>query len=597
MKPADRIAAAFQQAVTYYRQGRLDDAEALCRSTLKGRTAHPAVLRMLGIIQLRKGRPAAAVEWFDRFLKLEPDTPDVWGNRGFALQDLHRLDEALASYDRALKLKPDYPEALNNRGNLLFSGKRFDEAAQSYARLVAAAPSWPYCLGSLHCSRMSSCDWTDFDKLSADIVACIERGEPADDPLSFTWHSQSAALQLRCSEIYVARDCPPPKYPLPPPPRTEHGRIRLAYLSPDLREHAVAHSFAGLFERHDRTRFEVTALSYGENDGSPMRSRLEKAFDRFIDIRDMDDVKAAQLIRQEQIDIVVDIAGFSGGHRAKILALRPAPIQVNQQGFPATMGAPFIDYIVADRHVIPDRLKAFYREKVVRLPDSYLVSDDAQPIAGDPPSRSDAGLPERGFVFCSFNNSYKIVPAVFDVWMRLLRAIDGSVMWLRYESESAAVNLRREAERRGVPAHRLVFAHRIDLAQHLARHRLADLFVDTFPYTAHSTASHALWAGVPVLTLRGETFVSRVASSLLHTAGLPECVVDSLSEYEALALKLATNSHLLAELREKLERSRATSPLFDTDRFRQHIESAYVTMYQRYQRGDAPATFDVPAIS
>ena len=593
MGPANP-AAAFQQAVMSYRQGRLSDAETFARAVLKGQATHLGALHMLGVIQLRQAKPAAAVEWMDRLLKLKPDSPDVLSNRGMALQDLGRLKEALASYDRALRLKPDYVEALLNRGNLLFSLKRFDEAAQNCTRLMALAPDRPYLRGNLLSMRMSSCDWTDFDALSADIAQRVERGEPADDPLSFTWHSRSAALQLRCSEIYAAREFAT-KQPLPPRPRVEHERIRLAYLSGDFREHAVAYSFAGLFERHDRARFEVTAISYGQNDGSDMRAHLERAFDRFIDVRGMDDLTVARLLRKEQIDIVVDIAGYTANHRASILALRPAPIQVLHQGFPATMGAAFIDYIVADRHVIPPELEAFYREKVVRLPDSFLVSDDAQPIAGAPPPSRDAGLPEQGFVFCSFNNSYKIIPAVFDVWMRLLRAVEGSVLWLRHESDSATANLRREAEQRGVAPDRLVFARRIDLADHLARHRLADLFIDTFPYAAHSTASHALWAGVPVLTLCGETFVSRVASSLLHTSGLPELVAGSLEEYEALALKLATDGQLLSKLRHKVEAGRARSPLFDTDRFRRHLEAAYATMYERWQRGEAPQSFDVPA--
>lgn len=593
MAPANP-AAVFQQAVMSYRQGRLDEAEAFARTALKGAPTHPSILQMLGVIQLRKKKPALAVDWFDRLLKVKPDSPDVLSNRGMALQDLGRLKEALASYDRALKLKPDYVEALLNRGNLLFSLKRFDEAVQNCTRLMAIDPDRPYLRGSLLSMRMSDCDWTDFEALSSDIAARVGRGEPADDPLSFTWHSRSAALQLRCSEIYAAREFAD-KQPLPPRPAVEHERIRLAYLSGDFREHAVAYSFAGLFERHDRTRFEVTAVSYGQNDGSAMRSRLERAFDRFIDVRAMDDFTVARQLRQAQIDIVVDIVGYTANHRASILALRPAPIQVIQQGFPATMGAPFVDYIVADRHVIPPELEAFYREKVVRLPESFLVSDDAQPVAGPPPPRSAAGLPDQGFVFCSFNNSYKIIPAVFDVWMRLLRAVEGSVLWLRHEGDSATANLRREAEQRGVSADRLVFARRIDLGDHLARHRLADLFVDTFPYTAHSTAAHALWAGVPVLTLRGETFVSRVASSLLHTSGLPELVVDSLEAYEALALKLATDGNLLRALRAKVEAGRTSSPLFDTDRFRRYLEAGYATMYQRWQRGEAPQSFDVPA--
>lgn len=586
----------FQQAVLAYRQGRLDEAETLCRAALKHDPRNVGALHLQGVLLLRLAKPAAAIRAFDRLLELKPASPDVLSNRAMALEDLGRLKEAMAGYDRALKLKPDYAEALNNRANLLFSLRRFEEAADAYARLRQLTPANAAVLGSLHRSRMSACDWTDFHQLAAEIEARIAKGEPADEPLSFTWHCASAALQRRCAEIYAARTCPAPARALLSPSPGVHDRIRLAYLSGDLREHAVAHSFAGLFERLDRRRFELIAISFGENDGSVMRARMERAFDRFLDVRGMDDLKVARLMREAGIDIAVDIAGYTVNHRAPVLALRPAPIQVLQQGFPATMGAPFIDYIVADREVIPPSLEAAYSEKVVRLPGSFLISDDSQPPAGPPPSRAAAGLPDQGFVFCSFNNSYKITPPVFDVWMRLLRAVDGSVLWLRHESPSVDGRLCREAEARGVAADRLVFARRVDLADHLARHRLADLFVDSFPYSAHSTGAHALWAGVPMLTLRGESFASRVAASLLVTSGLGELVTDTLADYEARALQLAREPRRLTELRARLEAGRATSPLFDTAGYCRNLEAAFSIMHQRHRRGDAPASFDVPAV-
>ena len=314
-------------------------------------------------------------------------------------------------------------------------------------------------------------------------------------------------------------------------------------------------------------------------------------------MRETGDRHVAELMRDQGIDIAVDLKGFTANNRAGIFAHRGAPLQVGYLGFPATMGAPFIDYIIADRQIIPPRLEAAYAEKVVRLPDSYQVNDRQRAIAERTPSRAEAGLPPRGFVFCSFNNSYKIRPATFDVWMRLLRQVEGSVLWLLQDNEAAVDNLRRHAEARGIAANRLVFAPRLDLDAHLARHRLADLFLDTFPVNAHTTASDALWAGLPLVTLSGETFVSRVAASLLAAVGLPELITASLGDYEALALKLATTPALLAAIREKLQVGRETSPLFDTDRFRRHIESAYLTMYERHLRGAAPESFDVAAIA
>jgi predicted O-linked N-acetylglucosamine transferase (SPINDLY family) len=588
-----KSAAAFQQAVTIYRQGRLEDAEALCRKTLKTDPRHVGALHLLGVICLRRRDPAAAVDAFDRLLKLQPHSPDVLNNRAMALVDVGRHDEALTSLDRALALKPDYREALNNRAGLLEAMRRYSEAADAYARRWALAQDQPDILGSLLQARMNACDWTDYDKLSAEICARVARGEPADKPVPFTWHSMSPSLQLRCTVDFAAR-----KYPLRPLPATArppHDRIRLAYLSSDFREHPISYMFVHLFERHDRARFEVTAISYGPDDKSGIRQRLEKAFDRFIDVRELSDLEIAQRIRREEVDILVDLVGYTGGNRAQILTYRPAPIHANFQGF--GLGGPLMDYVFSDPETTPDRLiEATYREKVVRLPDTWVSTDTAQPIAEATPSRADAGLPDQGFVFCSFNAPYKITPSMFDVWMRLLAGVPGSVLWLRYENDDAVANLRKSAEHKGIAPDRLVFARRTGLPEHLARHRLADLFIDTHPYGAHTTASHALWAGLPVLTQRGDPLVSRISGSILYAVGLPELVVESSEAYEALALVLARNPDRLAALRRKLAVNRTTAPLFDSERYRRHVEQAYLQMMERQRRGEPPASFDVAPI-
>jgi protein O-GlcNAc transferase len=589
-----KSAAAFQQAVTVYRQGRLDEAEALCRKTLKADANHIPALHLLGVLNLRKRNPAGAVEAFERLLKLQPNSPDVLNNRAMALYDVGRRDEALASLDAALALRPDYREALNNRAGLLDAVRRFGEAADTFARLWALSPDQPNVLGNLLKSRMNACDWTDYEKISAEIVARVARGELADEPVSFTWHSLSPSLQLRCTETYAARKYP--LRPLPTAPRAKHDRIRLAYLSSDFREHPISYMFVHLFEQHDRALFEVLGFSFGPAEQSSMRTRLEKAFDRFIDVRDLTDLEIAQLIRREEVDILVDLVGYTGGNRAQILTFRPAPIQANFQGF--GLGAPWMDYVFSDAETTPDRLlEETYREKVVRLPDTWVATDTTQPIAETTPSRSDEGLPEHGFVFCSFSSPYKINPPMFDVWMRLLAAVPGSVLWLRYENEDACANLRKSAELQGVTPDRLVFARRIGLAEHLARHRLADLFIDTHPYGAHTTASHALWAGLPVLTQRGETMVSRVSGSILHAVGLPELVTESLADYEARALEIARDPGQLDALRQKLARQRTTAPLFDSERYRRHVDQAYLQMIERHRRGEPPVSFDVPPMS
>ena len=352
----------------------------------------------------------------------------------------------------------------------------------------------------------------------------------------------------------------------------------------------------GLFETHDKQRFELYAFDNGWDDGSATRQRIARAFDEIIPIAGVADEAAAALIRQHEIDILVNLNGYFGQARTDVFGLRPAPVQVNYLGFPGTLGAAYMDYIVADRTVIPPDEQAFYMEKVVYLPDTYQANDSSRNISPLTPTRSAAGLPENAFVFCCFNNNYKITPSLFDVWMRLLQRVPTSVLWLFADNPAAASNLRAAAAQSGVAPERLVFARHVALGDHLARHRLADLFLDTLPYNAHTTASDALWAGLPLITCRGTTFPGRVAASLLEAIGLPEMITLSLEEYAALATRLATTPVLLAAVREKLATNRDTHPLFDTGRFCRHLEAAYTTMWDRHQRGETPAGFAVAPI-
>jgi predicted O-linked N-acetylglucosamine transferase (SPINDLY family) len=369
--------------------------------------------------------------------------------------------------------------------------------------------------------------------------------------------------------------------------------VRIAYLSADFYLHATAYLTAGLFELHDRSRFEVLGVSFGPDDASDMRARLVKSFDRFCDVTARSDEEAARLLASLQVDIAVDLKGYTQDARTGILAYRPAPIQICYLGYPGTMGASFMDYVIADATVLPFDQQSFYTEKIIHLPDCYQVNDSRRAIAERTPSRPEAGLPGQGFVFCCFNNNYKITAPIFEVWMRLLSAVPGSVLWLLSDNTSAHNSLRRQAAARGIDAARLVFADRLPIDRHLARQRLADLFLDTLPYNAHTTASDALWAGLPMLTCRGEAFAGRVAASLLNAAGLPELVTGSLQEYEAMALKLATDASLLGSIRRKLAQNRPNCPLFDTDRFRRHLEAAYLTAWGIYQRGEPPGSFSI----
>jgi len=574
---------------------RFEDALAACDRALALKPDHPEALNNRGNALLDLGRAADALASYDRALAVHAAFPQALSNRGNALRALGRLPEALESYRRALQMWPDFPAALDNCGRVLRDLKRYDEAAPLFARLLAVAPNQPYAPGLLFDTRLNCCEWTGYDAMSAALTAAIERGERVDAPQSFVSHTLQPMAQRKCAELYSAAEWPEVAAPLPARPGggADGQRIHVCYLSADLHEHATAHLMAGLFEAHDRTRFEVTAVSFGPDDGSPMRARLNRAFERFVDVRDKSDREMAGLLHGLGVDIAVDLKGYTAANRAGILARRVAPVQVNYLGFPCSMGAPFIDYIVADRHLIPARHELAYSEKIVRLPDSYQVNDDKRQIDDRTPERAQLGLPASGFVFCSFNNSFKIRPQIFDVWMRLLRDIEGSVLWLLDDNAAASASLRREAEQRGVAADRLVFAPRLPLSAHLARHRAADLFLDTFPYNAHTTASDALWAGLPLVTLQGETFASRVAASLLHATGLPELVTESLADYEALSRTLAASPALLAQLRNRLGRQNKALPLFNTDRFRRHIEQAYVAMHERAGRGDSPQAFEV----
>lgn len=584
-------------AVVLEKLNRLEEAYAAYEQVRRAMPNHPGVLNNCGVVLHKLGKLAEALDQFDRALTQKADYAEALNNRGNVLLKLLRPLEALNSYDRALALRPDHPETLHNRATPLQQLKRYEEAAASLSRAIELAPGLTAARERLFYNRLNYCDWTDYDSAAAAIVADMEAGQTSCDPFFFLGVGRSLAAQRQCAETFAAAE-----YPVvaAAPPRTRHrkdDRIHIAYVSADFRQHAVAHLTASLFEDHDRRRFEVTGISLGPDDGSEMRQRLQRAFDRFVDVRGKSDHDVAELMRRLKVDIAINLNGYTEGHRTQIFAHRPASVQASYLGYSGTMGAPFIDYIIADSHVIPADLAAGYAEHVVRLPDSFMPSDRNRPIPGETPSRDTVGLPETGFVFCAFNAGYKMRPDVFGVWMKLLRQVDGSLLWLRDESPESTANLRRTAEQHGIAPGRLIFASRVSMELHLARHGQAGLFLDSFPYGAHTTANDALWAGLPMITLVGETFVSRVGASLLQAVSLPELVTTSIEDYEALALKLATTPALLGDIREKLARQRQTAPLFDTSRTVRHLEQAYRVMHERHRRGEPPASFNVdPAV-
>jgi predicted O-linked N-acetylglucosamine transferase (SPINDLY family) len=543
-------------------------------------------------IQLRRFGEALAA--YESALAVRPDSASGHLGRGNALRQMMRVEEALAAYDRALAVKHDYAECQLVRGEMLLLLGRHDAARDAFAKGFALNPDQPYAEGALLAAKLQSCDWSDLDTERAHLIAAVGQGLPRVDPLRMLYVLDSPADQLKCAGIWVADRYPPSPQPLWRGERYGHERIRVAYLSADFRHHAVAYLTAGMFEAHDRSRFETTAVSTGPETNDDVRARLRGAFDRFLDVRSQSDQEVAELLRRLEIDIVVDLSGFTENSRPHIMAQRPAPVQASYLGYSATMGASYIDYIIADKTIIPPEHAAFFTENIAWLPDTYMVNDAGRRISERTPSRAECGLPDDVFVFCCFNHPYKICPDVFRIWMRLLKDKPDSVLWLSGAQATAQANLRREAEKCGVASQRLIFAPRTpEMADHLARQRQADLFLDTLPYNAHTTSADALWAGVPVVTCLGSAFAGRVAASLLRAVGLHDLVTESLEDYEALARRIAADPALCAALKGKLAGNRNVFPLFDTDRFTRNIEAAFSAMWERRQRGESPQSFTV----
>jgi predicted O-linked N-acetylglucosamine transferase (SPINDLY family) len=609
--------------------GRLAEAVTRFERALALDPAYVRPLVNLGRVLRLQGNTAEALRHLERALALSPENPRALTNLGFALADLGRAQEATVVLRRALALEPNLAEAHHGLGRVLLEQsdaqgardslrravelrpdlaeahallaiallalQQLPEALQVVERLLASRPEDGLALAiRLNCV-LKMCDWNKVESTLARIRG-VPGGTTNIHPFLLVGVSDDPAEHLAASQARAAT-ATPGITPLPPRAVRQHDRIRVAYVSRDFFAHATAVLMAELPELHDRSTFEVFGVSYGPHDGSVLRRRVIGAFDEYLEGAGRSDAEIAAWIREREIDIVVDLKGHTDYSRPGIFARRPAPVQVSYLGFPGTLAAPFIDYLIADRNVIPEAAQAFYTEKIVYLPDSYQVNDRRRQIAERTPTRAESGLPDEGFVFCCFNNNWKIAAPVFDVWIRLLSSVPGSVLWLLQDNASAAQNLRQHAAERGVQPERLIFAPRIETASHLARHRLADLFLDTLPCNAHTTASDALWVGLPVLTCTGHSFAARVAASVVSAAGLSELVTSSLEEYEALALELSRVPGRLAALRAMLLSNREALPLFDTPRFCRHLEAAYRRMWLTQQQGQAPETFEVEGLS
>ncbi len=534
----------------------------------------------------------AAVASFDKAISLKPDFADAYCNRGIALQELKRLDAAVASFDKAILLEPDLAEAYCNRGNALQELKLLDAAVASFDKAISLKPDFADARTRKLFLLATICDWGTIGE-DAEMISTLGMSANAVQPFAMLALEDNPARHRARSETF-ARE----RYALSEPapsavPSTRPARLRIGYFSADFHGHAVMYQLIRTLELHDRTRFEVYAYSFGPPAEDAMRARAKQAVDVFREVRALGGRDIAALARQDRIDIAIDLMGYTRNARPEIFVHRAAPVQISYLGYPGTSGASFMDYLIADRIIIPQELRRHYCEKIIYLPHGHMATDNTKQIADRPLDRAQMGLPEQAFVFCCFNSSYKISPAEFDVWMRLLTRVEGSVLWLVRANSWAQQNLRTEALKRGVDPKRIIFAERVPMADHLARHRLADLFLDTFHYTGHSTAADALWAGLPLVTKLGQGFAARVAASLLHAVGLSGLVANSTEDYERLAVELAENPQKLAALKAMLQACRERAPLFDSEGFARHLEEAYRQAYEQYRDGRGPQIVEV----
>jgi predicted O-linked N-acetylglucosamine transferase (SPINDLY family) len=540
-------------------------------------------------------RTDEAMANFEIAASLKPDSAEFFNNRGVALSQQNRLDEAIEKYDKAISLKPDYAEAFQNRGDALTRLNQFAAAQESFQKAISLNPDYGFLPGRILHGKLFICDWSEFEIEATKTIEKIKKGEKASDPFVVLSITGCPLIHRKSSEIFTQSKFPPNHTLGEIPKRTPGEKIRVGYFSADFRSHAVSYLTAELFEIHDRTRFEIIAFSLqGAKPNDPLWQRLTKAFDQFIEVTDKSDQEVAQLARDLKLDIAVDLGGFTQNSRTGIFAYRAAPIQINYLGFPGTMGSEYIDYIIADPVLIPPANQVHYTEKVIYLPDTYMVDDTNRQPSNRKFSKSELNLPEDRFIFCSLNNSYKFNQATLTIWAQILLTVKDSVLWLASHHAFFKNNLLNEFAKLNINPERIIFAERMDsIEDYLARYQLADLFLDTHPYNSHTTAVDALKAGLPILTLMGESFASRVAASLLSAIGLPELITTTPKDYQALAIELATQPEKLAALKQKLAENRLSMPLFNTPLFTKHLEMAYTQIMQRYWADLAPEHIEV----
>lgn len=626
---AAEVTGLLEQGRECHRQNDFRRAEAIYQAILAHDPVNEEALHLIGLIYTQNEQYVELVKLYDLALASDPNSLSAYNNRGIALvhqgefwlaiasfesalainphdHDTHinlggayyrtgKYQESVEHYRKAVEISPDNTDAHYNLGNTYRQLNLQKQAIACFKRVLELAPQHQDAFYNLCLTSRNVCDWSRYDEFEREMVTRAQTPGSHLMPFNLLSWCDDPDIQLQCARHYVDDTIPLSTPRLNSMPTTDGGRIKIGYISSDLRQHVVSQLIVELFERHDRDKFEVFAFSLGPKDNGELSERLVKAVDHFMPVGDLSDSEIAALIQQKGIAILVDLNGHSKGARTRILAMRPAPIQMHYLGYIGSMGASFIDYVLVDKVTVPDEMQSFFTEKLLQLP-CYMVHDSQRVVASETMTRKEAGLPDDAFVYCCFNNSYKITPKIFDIWMRCLTTVPGSVLWLVEEGEVVQNNLRREAELRGVNPERLIFAPRIVSAKHLARLRLADLFLDTPIYNAGATACDALWVGLPMLTCQGKSFVARMGGGLVSAAGVPELVVETLAEYERMAIEFANTPALLQPLRDRLIAQRDSSLLFDGKQFCHELEKSFTELWGQWcqsQAGNNDAPLDL----
>jgi len=592
IKP-DYVDAYYNMGNILQDQGKLEEAIEAYNKAISIKPDDADAYNNMGNALKEQGKLEEAIEAYNKAISIKPDYVDAHYNMGIALKNQGKLEEAIEAYNKVLAIKPDYAWAHNTMGNALKDQGKLEEAIEAYNKALAIKPDYETARTQKLHQQASICDW---DSIAEDIHLIPELGMSEKDVPPFTFLSLEDSPERHLTRSKINAKVRFSQKTLPPKLRPSHmpKRLRVGYFSADFREHPASYLIFKVIECHDRSLFDVYGYSIGQPKLDKMREKISGAFDVFKDIHSLSDIEALKTIHNDKIDIAIDLTGYTNQGRTRLFSYSPAPVQINYLGYPGTLGTDFIDYIVADQNLIPKSFQQFYTEKPIYLPHTYWPTNNTRIISQKIQTKEDMGLPNDGFVFCCFNNSYKISPTEFDIWMRLMAKVDGSVLWLLKSNKLVKENLMKEAEARGISGDRVIFAEKVENSEHLARHRLADLFLDTFNYNAHTTASDALWAGLPLVTKLGKGFAARVAGSLLNAVGLPELVTETEKDYEALILELATNPIKLAKIKEKLTNNRLTQPLFNTELYTRHLENGYQQAYQNYFDGNLPQAIIVP---